>query len=82
MDAARKFDLEDLAKMLERGDLTRHEREEIGKTMQQIMHQSPEVSRYREQLVRATRHSDTRTIRKVQEQLLILKQRDMNGRQF
>lgn len=82
MDYGRKNDLEDLAKLLQRGDLSTRARAEIEETMHKIANQSAPITSLRERLIRATRAGDVGEIRKIQHHIQKVRQDETYGREW
>jgi hypothetical protein len=81
MDGSRRYDLEELSKML-KGNPTRQARREIEETIYKIAHTSAPINSLRERLIKATRGGDVIEIRKIQAHIHAIRQQETNGKEF
>ena len=82
IDRTRKFDLEELSKMLKESWRSRQNIREIEETIYKLAHTSAPIQSLREELVRATKGGDIDRIRKRQAHIHAIRQGETNGREF
>ena len=82
MDRSRRYDLEELSKMLQDPYRSRQAKREIEETIYKLAHTSAPIRSLRERLVNATRAGDVAEIRKIQAHIHAVRQQETNGREF
>lgn len=82
MDRTRKFDLEELSKMLQEPWRSRQNKREIEETIDKLVNTSAPIRSLREELMRASRGGDIDRVKKIQAHIHAVRQEETNGREF